>query len=391
MKEYIEAANEALVHTYNKLPVVLDKGEGSYLYDTEGKEYLDFSAGIAVSSIGYGNQDFKNALTDQLDHLIHTSNLYHHSQSLEAANGLRKLSGMDRIFFTNSGTEAIEGALKTARKYGFLKDEKKYEFIAMENSFHGRTMGALSVTGTKAYREPFEPLIPGVSFAQYNDIESVKEKITNQTCGIILEPMQGEGGIHPATEEFLKGVRKLCDEKDILLIFDEIQCGMGRCGYPFLWQKYNVKPDILVMAKAIGSGLPVGAFGLTEHVAKNSLVPGDHGTTYGGNPLALRAISATVSIFEKEKLIENAKSMGKYLESKLDELKEEKEVITDRRGVGLMQGIALRTPVGDAVKKAFERGLLLIAAGGNVIRFVPPLTIQKDEIDKMAEILNDIL
>jgi len=389
--EYINDTEKLLLHTYNKLPVVMERGQGIYLYDEKGKAYLDFGAGIAVSSLGYGNVRLAEALCNQVNNLLHTSNLYHHTQSLSAAKQILKIAGMDQVFFTNSGTEAIEGALKAARKYGYEKGNGKYEFIAMENSFHGRSMGALSVTGTQQYREPFEPLIPGISFAKFNDIESVKEKVTDKTCGIILEPVQGEGGIYPAKKEFLQSVRDLCSERDILLIFDEIQCGMGRSGSYFAWQHYGVKPDILVMAKAIGSGIPVGAFALTNQVAKNSLKPGDHGTTYGGNPLALCAVLTTIEIVKEENLLSHVKEVGKYLREALEKLKKSTDVIKEIRGIGLMQGIELTIPVSDVIYQAFTKGLLLIAAGNNVIRFVPPLIVTKADVDKMIEVLREIL
>ncbi|MCD8248538.1 MAG: aminotransferase class III-fold pyridoxal phosphate-dependent enzyme, partial [Lachnospiraceae bacterium] len=282
---YIEQAEEAILHTYNRYQIVLDHGEGVHLYDVNGKEYLDFAAGIAVQSLGYNNKKYTQALKDQIDKLTHISNLYYSVPMMEAAQKVKKASGMEKVFFTNSGTEAIEGALKVARKYSYGKYGKdRYEIIAMNHSFHGRSMGALSVTGNAHYREPFEPLIGGVRFADYNDLESVKAQVTDKTCGIILETLQGEGGIYPATEEFLKGLRALCDEKDLILILDEIQCGMGRTGYPFAWQEYGVEPDVMTCAKALGCGVPVGAFVVGKKAAESSLAPGDHGTTYGGNP-----------------------------------------------------------------------------------------------------------
>ena len=313
MNKYIEETNSGLVHTYNRFPLVLDRGEGVYLYDEKGGKYLDFAGGIAVSGLGYGCQELNDALKSQIDKMIHSSNLYYNTTCGHAAEELKRISGMDRVFFTNSGTEAIEGALKAARKYAYKKQTGRYEFIAMENSFHGRSMGALSVTGSDAYREPFEPLVPGVSFAEFNNLDSVKALVTSQTCAIILEPLQGEGGINVATEEFMAGIRKLCDDEGILMICDEIQCGMGRTGAMFAYQSYGTKPDIIAMAKAIGSGMPVGAFAMTEEVAEFSLEPGDHGTTYGGNPLACMAVSKTIEIFEKKNMISHVQEIGAYL------------------------------------------------------------------------------
>jgi len=379
---YIEKAEAALLHTYNRYQVVLEEGNGVYLFDTEGKSYLDFAAGIAVCSLGYGHPVYTKALKDQVDKLLHTSNLYYTAPVAEASAKLKEATQMDRVFFTNSGTEAIEGALKAARKYAYTNQSGRYEFIAMNHSFHGRSMGAVSVTGNAHYREPFEPLIGGVKFADFNDLESVKAQITDKTCAIILEPVQGEGGIYPATQEFLEGVRALCDEQDILLIFDEIQCGMGRTGSMFAWQGYGVKPDIMAMAKAIGNGVPVGAFAMTEKVAEKSLSPGDHGTTYGGNPFVCAAVNAVLDIFGKENILEHVNCVAEYLEKKLDELVDKSEFVEARRGKGLMQGLVLTKPVGEVIKKCMAKGLIAISAGGNVLRLVPPLVITEEHVDE---------
>lgn len=384
-KQWIQTAEEALLHTYNRYQIVLEKGDGAYLYDVNGKEYLDFAAGIAVCSLGYGNEAYKDALKKQIDNLTHTSNLFYSKPVARAAAMLKEATQMDRVFFTNSGTEAIEGALKAARKYAYTKQSGRYEFIAMNHSFHGRSMGAVAVTGTEHYRTPFEPLIGGVKFADYNDLESVKAQITEKTCAIILEPVQGEGGIYPATREFLEGVRALCDEQDILLIFDEIQCGMGRTGSMFAWQGYGVKPDIMAMAKAIGNGVPVGAFAMTQRVADSSLAPGDHGTTYGGNPLVCAAVEAVLTIFQKEDLLAHVQSVSAYLEEKLDEIVEAYACVTERRGKGLMQGLVLTKPVGEVIKNAMDAGLIVISAGGNVLRLVPPLIITEAQVDEFIE------
>lgn len=391
MKNYISQAEEALLHTYNRYQIVLEKGEGVYLYDIDGKQYLDFAAGIAVCSLGYGHPKYTERLKKQIDQLTHTSNLFYSKAVANAAQSLKCATQMDRVFFTNSGTEAIEGALKAARKYAYTKGTGKYEFIAMNHSFHGRSMGAVAVTGNEHYRTPFEPLIGGVKFADFNDIESVKAQITDKTCAIIMEPVQGEGGIYPAKPEFLQEVRALCDENDILLIFDEIQCGMGRTGSMFAWQGYGVKPDIMAMAKAIGNGVPVGAFAMTEKVAESSLAPGDHGTTYGGNPLVCAAVDAVLQIFEEEKIIEHVQEVGSYLEEKLNELVKNVECVEARRGKGLMQGLVLTKPVGDVIKKAMEQGLIVISASGNVLRLVPPLVIKKEHVDEMYQKLAEVL
>ena len=392
MKEYIDEAEAALLHTYNRYQVVLDKGDGVYQYDMEGKKYLDFCAGIAVFALGYNNREYNDALKAQIDKIIHTSNYYYNVPAVEAAVKMKKVSGMDRVFFTNSGAEAIEGALKAARKYAYLKDGRTdHEIIAMEHSFHGRTFGALSVTGNPHYREAFEPMIGNIRFAQLNDFDSVLSQVTDKTCAIIMETVQGEGGIYPAQEEFLKKVRALCDEKDILLILDEIQCGMGRTGYMYAWQRYGVKPDIMTTAKALGCGVPVGAFLMTEKVGAHSLTSGDHGTTYGGNPLACAAVSKVLDLFEKDNIIDNVRQVGAYLEEKLAALVDNYDFIEAHRGVGLMQGLVFSIPVGDIISRALEKGLILINAGTNIIRFVPPLVITREIVDEMIVILRDCL
>ncbi len=392
-KEYMDQAEQVILHTYNRFQIVLEKGQGVRLYDVEGKEYLDFAAGIAVFALGYNNPKYSQALKNQIDKVIHTSNLYYNIPMIEAAQKLVKASGLSKVFFTNSGTEAIEGAIKVARKYAYLKDGcTDHEIIAMDHSFHGRSLGALSVTGNAHYQEPFKPLIGGVKFAKFNDLESVKAQITDKTCGIIMETVQGEGGIYPADPEFIKGVRKLCDEKDILLILDEIQCGMGRTGDLFACQGYGVMPDVMTCAKALGCGVPVGAFVLNEKTANASLVPGDHGTTYGGNPFACAAVSKVFDLFEEENIIEHVRQITPYLEKKLDGLVEKYDFITKRRGKGLMQGLVLEgKPVGEVVTKAIENGLLVISAGSNVLRLVPPLVITEADIDEMIEKLEKSL
>ncbi|OUO80015.1 aspartate aminotransferase family protein [Blautia sp. An249] len=392
-KIVMDAAEETLLHTYNRFPVVLDKGDGVYLYDTEGKKYLDFAAGIAVCGLGYHYPGYDEALKEQVDKLLHTSNLYYHAPMVEAGKKLLSASKMSRVFFTNSGTEAIEGALKAARKYAYEKTGgSRYEIIAMNQSFHGRSMGALSVTGTAHYREPFEPLVGGVKFADFNDLDSVKAQITEKTCAVILETVQGEGGIYPADPAFLKGVRKLCDEKDLVLILDEIQCGMGRTGSYFAWQEYGVEPDIMTCAKALGNGVPVGAFVLNEKLAKSSLAPGDHGTTYGGNPFVCAAVSKVFDLFEENHILEHVKELTPYLESALDKLAEKYSCIAERRGKGFMQGLVIKDrPVGEVVSKALEEGLIVISAGSDVLRLVPPLVITREHIDEMTEKLEKCL
>ena len=383
---YIDNAEASILHTYNRYPVVFDRGEGVHLFDTEGKKYLDFAAGIAVQSLGYGHKEYTQALKDQIDKLTHISNLYYTVPMMEAAGKVVKASGLSKVFFTNSGTEAIEGALKAARKYSYEKyGEERYEIIAMNHSFHGRSLGALAVTGNEKYQAPFRPLLPGVRFADYNDLESVKEQITKKTCAIIMETIQGEGGIYPAEEGFLKGVKELCKEHDLLLILDEIQCGMGRTGYMFAWQEYGVEPDIMTCAKAIGCGVPVGAFVLGKKAAEGSLKAGDHGTTYGGNPFVCAAVSKVFDLYEKEHILEHVRTVGAYLAEQLDALVETYDFLTERRGKGMIQGLEVTgRPVGEIVERALENGLVLITAGSNVLRFVPPLVITKEDVDDMV-------
>ena len=388
-QEYINEAESDLLHTYNRFGLVLDHGEGVYLYDTDGRKYLDFAAGIAVCALGYSNEAHKTALKNQVDALLHTSNLYYNPPIIKAAEAVVKASGMDRVFFTNSGTEAIEGAIKAAKKYAFTRDgHAGHEIIAMKHSFHGRSIGALSVTGNAHYQEPFEPLMPGVKFADYNDLESVKALVTDKTCAVIMETVQGEGGIYPADADFLQGVRRLCDDKDILLILDEIQCGMGRTGKMFAWQDYGVKPDIMTSAKALGCGVPVGAFMMTQKVADKSLAPGDHGTTYGGNPFVGVAVSAVFEQFEKLNILDHVNELTPYLEAELDKLVEKYDCLTARRGKGFMQGLECTLPVGQVSAKALENGLIVITAGSNVLRFVPPLVIEKNDVDEMIRLLS---
>lgn len=390
-EEIKQQTEEYVLHTYNRFPIVIERGEGDYVFDADGRKYLDFAAGIAVYALGYHYPGFDEALKAQIDRIIHTSNLYYHIPLAEAAKSAVTSAEMSKVFFTNSGTEAIEGALKAARKYAYDKDgSTDHEIIAMKNSFHGRTVGALSVTGNSHYQEAFRPLMGGVRFASFNDLESVKEQVTSKTCAVILETVQGEGGIYPADPEFLKGVRKLCDEHDLLLILDEIQCGMGRTGSMWAWQQYGVKPDIMTAAKALGCGVPVGAFLLNEKAAARSLVPGDHGSTYGGNPLACAAVAEVFRLYESEKIVERAEEAGRYLGEKLDELKKAHPCIREHRGVGLIRGLELEPSVkaGDVITKARENGLLIISAGTNVLRLVPPLVIKREEIDEAVGILD---
>lgn len=391
MEKCIKECEENLIHAYNRYQIVLDRGEGVYLYDTDGKEYLDFAAGIAVFALGYKNEKYNNALKEQIDKIIHISNLFYSEPLKEAVAKLTRASKMDEVFFTNSGAEAIEGAIKLARKYGYLKDKnREWEIISMNHSFHGRSTGALSVTGNPKYQEPFKPLMKGIVFADYNDIESVKSKINENTCAIIMETVQGEGGIYPAKPEFIKEIRRLCDEKDILMISDEIQCGMGRCGTMFAYEDYGVLPDVAAVAKALGCGVPVGAF-LTRGKANGIITAGDHGTTYGGNPLVCAAVNKVFDLYEDEKILENVNDVAPYLKEKLGEIAGKYSRIKEVRGKGLMMGLEFDCPVAPVISKAMEKGLIIISAGTSIIRFVPPLIIKREHVDKMASILDEAL
>ena len=383
-QEYIDKAEKEFYKTYNRFPVIFDHGQGVKLYDTDGTEYLDFGAGIAVMGLGYNDPEFNGALKAQVDKLLHTSNLFYNQPSIEAGEKLLEASGMDKVFFTNSGTEAIEGALKIAKRYAYNKGmAQDYEIIAMKHSFHGRSLGALSVTGNDHYQEPFCPLIPNIKFAEFNNLDSVKELMNEKTCAVLMETIQGEGGIYPATEAFIKGVRELCDAQDALLMLDEIQCGMGRSGEMFAWQGYGVKPDVMTVAKALGNGVPVGAF-LASGKASTAMVPGDHGTTYGGNPFVCAAASKVLDLFKERRIVEHVKETGAYLAEKLGALVDKYEIAASSRGKGLIQGLEFTVPVAPIVQNALlEQKLVLISAGSNIIRFVPPLVIKKADVDEM--------
>ena len=389
MKSLIDRAEQDLLHTYNRYQIVLDSGEGMYLKDAEGKRYLDFMSGIGVFALGYGDKEYNDAIKAQIDKIVHTSNYFYNVPAIEAAHKLKEASGMDRVFFTNSGAEAVEGALKAAVKYAWLKDGREdHEIIAMENSFHGRTYGALAVTGNAHYREPFGSMPCGARFARVNDFDSVLAALCDKTCAVILEVVQGEGGVLPAQEDFLRKVRALCDEKDILLIFDEVQCGMGRTGYMFAWQQFGIKPDIMTTAKALGCGVPVGAFLMTEKVGQHSLTAGDHGSTYGGNPLAAAAVSKVLDLYKERGITEHVRETAPYLTAKLDALKAKYDCILERRGRGLMQGLVFDRPVAGIIAEAMRNGLIFINAGPNIIRFLPPLIVTEKEIDEMEKILD---
>ncbi|HAE44863.1 MAG TPA: aspartate aminotransferase family protein [Lachnospiraceae bacterium] len=393
--EIMKAVDENVLHTYNRYPIALDRGEGVRVWDAEGKEYLDFMAGIAVYALGYHYPGYDESLIRQLGKILHTSNLYYHEPLALAAREVVESSGLSKVFFTNSGAEAIEGAIKSARKYAWLKDKKNdHEIIAMNSSFHGRSVGALSVTGNAHYQDPFKPLMGGVVFAEYNNLDSVKALINDRTCAIIMETVQGEGGIYPADPMFIKEIRRICDEKDILLILDEIQCGMGRTGKMWAYEHYGIMPDIMTCAKALGCGVPVGAFVLNEKVGTNSLVPGDHGTTYGGNPFVCAAVNTVFSLFRENDIISHAEAMGRYLEKALDSFAAaHPDQVKAHRGLGLIRGLEFvpECPVGPITNRALENGLLIISASNNVLRFVPPLVISEKDVDEAVDILEKCL
>ncbi|EAK3372125.1 acetylornithine/succinylornithine family transaminase [Campylobacter coli] len=381
-----------IIPTYKRFDIVLESGEGVYLLDDKGKKYLDFSSGIGVCALGYNHAEFNAKIKAQVDKLLHTSNLYYNENIAQAAKHLAKASGLERVFFTNSGAESIEGAMKVARKYAFNKGIKGGNFIAFKHSFHGRTLGALSLTANEKYQKPFKPLISGVKFAKYNDFSSVERLVNEKTCAIILESVQGEGGVNPAQKDFYKALRKLCDEKDILLIADEIQCGMGRSGKFFAYEHSGILPDVMTSAKALGCGLSVGAFVVSEKVAQKSLEAGDHGSTYGGNPLVCAGVNAVFEIFKKEKILENVSKLTPYLEQSLENLIKEFRFCKKRKGLGFMQGFSLdkSVKVAEVIKKCQENSLLLISCGENDLRFLPPLIIEKSHIDEMSEKLRKV-
>lgn len=381
-----------IIPTYKRFDIVLESGEGVYLLDDKGKKYLDFSSGIGVCALGYNHAEFNAKIKAQVDKLLHTSNLYYNENIAQAAKHLAKASGLERVFFTNSGAESIEGAMKVARKYAFNKGIKGGNFIAFKHSFHGRTLGALSLTANEKYQKPFKPLISGVKFAKYNDFSSVERLVNEKTCAIILESVQGEGGVNPAQKDFYKALRKLCDEKDILLIADEIQCGMGRSGKFFAYEHSGILPDVMTSAKALGCGLSVGAFVVSEKVAQKSLEAGDHGSTYGGNPLVCAGVNAVFEIFKKEKILENVSKLTPYLDQSLENLIKEFRFCKKRKGLGFMQGLSLdkSVKVAEVIKKCQENSLLLISCGENDLRFLPPLIIEKSHIDEMSEKLRKV-
>ncbi|SHE54301.1 acetylornithine transaminase [Alkalibacter saccharofermentans] len=388
----IDKAKKYIMSTYASFPLVFERGEGCYLFDDSGKKYLDFVSGIAVNALGYGHERFIEAVGEQLKKLTHISNLYYNEPAVKLAEKLSKYSGLDKVFFCNSGAEAVEAALKLSRVYCKKnKSKDAYKIVSMKNSFHGRTFGAISATGQLKYQKDLDPMMPQVDFAEFNDIEDLKSKISPETAAVIVEPIQGEGGINPAQVDYLKAVRKLCDDNNIILIFDEVQSGIGRTGDFFAYQKYGVVPDIVTCAKGLGGGIPMGAIIAKEEVAQ-AFTPGSHASTFGGNALSASAALVVVEELMENGLIENVKKQGAYLREKLENIKNEHPEIKEVKGAGLMMGVSLEgiAPV-EVVKNAMEKGLLLVGAGSDVIRFVPPLTVGKKEIDEFIGIFTAAL
>lgn len=383
--DYYTRGEEAFLRAYGRYDIVLEKGEGVYLYDTNGKAYLDFYSGIGVNSFGHGYQPYIKALQKQIETLTHVSNYFYTPVAIEAAEAVKKATKLEGVFFCNSGTEATEGALKLARKYYYMKHGKAdSEIISMHHSFHGRSTGSVKLTGNPHYQEAFGPLIEGVQYAILNDLESVKALINERTAAIIVEPVQGEGGVHPCHQDFLKGLRALCDENDICLILDEVQCGMGRTGTIMTYFQYDIMPDIVCLAKGIGAGVPVGAFVANEKFAK-AMEPGDHGSTYGGNPFVCAAVKTVFDIIENENMMVHVRDISEYFIEKLDELVAEFDVIEERRGLGLMQGLVFKQPVKDIVKALLDDGVIVVTAGENVMRMLPPFVINEADVDEFIK------
>lgn len=382
---------EVFLKAYGRYEEVLVKGEGVYLFDSEGHKYLDFYSGIGVNSFGHNYPRYTESLKKQLETLVHVSNYFYTDISIEAARKVVEATKLSKVFFCNSGTEATEGALKLARKYYYLKHGKAdSEIISLHHSFHGRSTGSVKLTGNEAYQIPFGPLIDGVKYAYINDLDSVKALINDRTASIIVEPIQGEGGVNPCTKEFLQGLRSICDEKDICLIFDEVQCGMGRTGTIMTYFQYDVMPDIVCLAKGLGAGVPVGAFVANDKISK-AMQPGDHGSTYGGNPFVSQAVSTVFDIINDENMMEHVQSVSSYLISRLDELVEKYDVVVERRGLGLMQGLELKVPVKSIVSDLFKQGVIIVSAGTHVLRMLPPFIIENKHVDEFIEVLEEKL
>ncbi|MBS4024155.1 MAG: acetylornithine transaminase [Clostridia bacterium] len=396
-EQLIKEGQQYVMNTYGRLPMALVKGQGSNVWDADGKEYLDFVGGLAVTSLGHCHPKVAAAIAEQANTLIHCSNLYWIEPQIKLAKWLVEHSCMDKVFFANSGAEANEGAIKLARKYAFINsignsigESPKYEIITMTKSFHGRTLATLTATGQEKFHQGYSPLPAGFKYSPFNELEALKEAITPQTCAVMVEPIQGEGGVNVATEDFLKGVRQLCDEKGLLLIFDEVQVGIGRTGTWFAYEHFGVEPDIMTLAKALGSGVPIGALLAKDRVAA-AFQPGDHASTFGGNPLVCSAGLATVQAMTEEKALENAVALSQQAFNRLEELKAKYSVIRQVRGKGLMIGIELAEPGQEVVVGCQRRGLLVNCAAGNVIRLLPPLNVSEKELGQALDILEQAI
>lgn len=392
-RRFFEESSHYVMDTYNRMPVVLRKGRGIKVWSTNGKEYLDFVAGIAVNVLGHCHPKVVVAIQKQAQRLIHVSNLYYNEPQVKLAKLLVENSFADKVFFCNSGAEANEGAIKLARKYAKenLKADR-FEIITAFNSFHGRTLATLTATGQERFQKGFEPLVPGFRYVEFNNLKDLKSAINERTCAVMLEPIQGEGGIRLPSPEYLKGVREICDSHGILLILDEVQTGMGRTGRLFAYEHYGIKPDIMTLAKGLGNGVPIGAVLATDKVA-SAFKPGSHASTFGGNPLCSAAAIATIeTILEDGFILDHCIRMGDYLLKGLREIKEEyPSFILDVRGKGLMIGMEMSLECSEIVKNCLERGLIINCTAGNVLRFTPPLIVQKKDIDNMLDILDDVL
>ncbi|MDR1542664.1 MAG: aspartate aminotransferase family protein [Clostridiales bacterium] len=391
MEELIKQGMNAIMNTYGRFSIVLESGAGCRVTDSEGKTYLDFVAGIAVNSLGHGNEKLVKAISEQAGLLLHVSNLYWNKPQIELASKLVRHSPFDKAFFCNSGAESVEGSLKLARKYASKHHPERFEIISMKNSFHGRTFAAITATGQLKYQKGLSPLLPGIAHVEYDSYEALEAAVSDKTCAVLMEPVQGEGGIRPAGKEYLQKVRALCAEKDIMLIFDEVQCGAGRTGTFFAFEQLGAEPDAAVLAKGMAGGVPIGVILAKDRFAQ-AFEPGDHAATFGGNPLAMAAGNVVADELWENGLLDHAKEAGSHLRAKLLELKGRRpDFIRDVRGLGLMQGIETAGAAAPVISECIERGLLLVNAGANVIRFVPPLIVTADEIDEACAILEDAL
>ncbi|MDP4143775.1 MAG: aspartate aminotransferase family protein [Bacillota bacterium] len=387
--EVIQLEHENIMQTYGRFPVVLVSGKGSMVYDIDGKEYVDMTSGIGVNSLGYSNEKYNNALKEQIGNILHTSNIFYNPKTVELAEKLMKVSGMSKVFFSNSGAEANEGAIKLARKYSAEKyGEARYKIITLKSSFHGRTITTLAATGQDKFHKDFKPLTTGFDYVERNNIEELAEKIDSSVCAVMMEAIQGEGGVFPLDPEYVNAVRELCNEKDIALIFDEVQCGIGRTGEVFGYDNFGIKPDIVTVAKGLGGGVPIGGFMCNEKFAA-VLNKGDHGSTFGGNPLVCAAGVEVLNQVINDEFLDEVKSKGQYLREKIMEINSPK--IKEIRGAGLMIGVEISCEASEVINKAIEKGALFLTAGKNVIRMLPPLVITKDEIDTAVEILKEAL